>query len=165
VIPLARCVLLLATSASGALLGPDALPEGEALPPPTAAQLARGEWLMHDFCLACHVLETENASNPFRPKIRMETFGTPERAYANIGRISQIRRCRTPSAAATTTGARSPTSSARWLTRTWSRRGRSPHPTQRSPRPWPSPARSSFAPAGGASDRRPPPPPAARGAA
>jgi len=91
VIPLARCVLLLATSASGALLGPDALPEGEALPPPTAAQLARGEWLMHDFCLACHVLETENASNPFRPKIRMETFGTPERAYANIGRISQIR--------------------------------------------------------------------------
>jgi len=46
---------------------------------------------MHDFCLACHVLETAGATNPFRPKIRMETFGTPERAYANIGRLSEIR--------------------------------------------------------------------------
>jgi hypothetical protein len=45
---------------------------------------------MHDFCLACHVLDSKGATNPFRPKIRMETFGTPERAYANIGRLSQI---------------------------------------------------------------------------
>lgn len=90
-IPLARSAVLLALATSSALVGPDSVPEGEKLPPPTPQQLARGEWLMHDFCLACHVLETENASNPFRPKIRVETFGTPERAYANIGRISQIR--------------------------------------------------------------------------
>lgn len=88
---LARSMASLVVATSTALVGPGAAPETDRFPPPTAAQLARGEWLMHDFCLACHVLESENASNPFRPKIRMETFGTPERAYANIGRLSQIR--------------------------------------------------------------------------
>jgi len=88
---LARSIAVVVASASAALAGPDAAPETDRLPPATPEQLARGEWLMHDFCLACHVLETKNASNPFRPKIRMENFGTPERAYANIGRLSQIR--------------------------------------------------------------------------
>lgn len=90
-VALVPTVALLVASASGALVGADARIEGEPLPAATPEQLARGEWLMHDFCLACHVLETQGASNPFRPKIRMETFGTPERAYANIGRLSGIR--------------------------------------------------------------------------
>ncbi len=82
---------LLALLAPQLPLATEPLASGDKLPPATPEQLARGEWLMHDFCLACHVLESANASNPFRPKIREDNFGTPELAYANIGRLNQIR--------------------------------------------------------------------------
>lgn len=87
----ARTIALLAALGPAAAAAAEALPPGEKLPPATAEQFARGEWLMHDFCLACHVLDSANASNPFRPKIREDNFGTPELAYANIGRLNQIR--------------------------------------------------------------------------
>jgi mono/diheme cytochrome c family protein len=61
-------------------------------PPETPAALARGEDRMRDFCFACHVFEPgPGVTNPFRPRITPEKWGTYEKAYENIGNLSRIR--------------------------------------------------------------------------
>jgi len=51
------------------------------------AQLERGEAVMKSFCLSCHGRE---GKNPLQPRLDPEAWGNPERAYQNIGRLSQI---------------------------------------------------------------------------
>jgi mono/diheme cytochrome c family protein len=63
-----------------------------AAPPETPQALARGEDRMRDFCFACHVFEPgPGVTNPFRPRITPEKWGTYEQAYENIGNLSRIR--------------------------------------------------------------------------
>ena len=66
------------------------LPAGP--PPETPEFLARGEDRMRDFCLACHLLEAgPGVTNPLRPRITPEQWGTYDQAYENIGRLGRIR--------------------------------------------------------------------------
>jgi len=66
---------------------------GTAAPPPeTPVRLARGEDRMRDFCLACHGLEPGPAvTNPLRPKITVEKWGTYAQAHENVGQLNRIR--------------------------------------------------------------------------
>jgi len=52
-----------------------------------AARLERGETVMKSFCLSCH---GKDGKNPLKPRLDPEAWGDPERAYLNIGRLSQI---------------------------------------------------------------------------
>lgn len=61
-------------------------------PPETAEALARGEDRMRDFCLACHVLDAgPGITNPLRPRITPERWGTYEQAHENVGNLNRIR--------------------------------------------------------------------------
>jgi hypothetical protein len=61
-------------------------------PPETPQALARGEDRMRDFCLACHVLEPgPGVTNPLRPRITPEKWGTFAQAYENVGNLNRIR--------------------------------------------------------------------------
>ena len=64
-----------------------------ASPPPESPEaLARGEDRMRDFCLACHVLEAgPGVTNPLRPRITPERWGTYEQAHENVGNLNRIR--------------------------------------------------------------------------
>lgn len=63
-------------------------------PPPrraTAAVVAHGEEVARTFCYACHDAEgTPRAANPLQPRLHPERWASPEQAYANIGRLSQL---------------------------------------------------------------------------
>jgi len=54
------------------------------VPPP---DLARGEDVMRSFCMSCH---GKDGKNPLEPRLTPEGWGDPQKAYANIGRLSQI---------------------------------------------------------------------------
>jgi len=61
-------------------------------PPETPEALARGEDRMRDFCLACHVLEAgPGITNPLRPRITPEKWGTYAQAHENVGNLNRIR--------------------------------------------------------------------------
>ncbi|HTP51048.1 MAG TPA: cytochrome c [Anaeromyxobacteraceae bacterium] len=47
----------------------------------------RGEQVMQSFCLSCH---GRAGKNPLEPRLNPEVWGDPDRAYLNIGRLSQI---------------------------------------------------------------------------
>jgi hypothetical protein len=42
------------------------------------------------FCYACHDRETRRAGNPLLPRLDLARFGTPELAYASVGRLQQL---------------------------------------------------------------------------
>jgi mono/diheme cytochrome c family protein len=66
------------------------LPPGP--PPETPEALARGEDRMRDFCLACHVLDAgPGVTNPLRPRIVPERWGTYDQAWENVGQLNRIR--------------------------------------------------------------------------
>jgi mono/diheme cytochrome c family protein len=61
-------------------------------PPETPEALARGEDRMRDFCLACHELEAgPGITNPLRPRITPEKWGTFAQAHENVGNLNRIR--------------------------------------------------------------------------
>lgn len=61
-------------------------------PPETPEALARGEDRMRDFCLACHVLEAgPGVTNPLRPRITPEKWGTFAQAWENVGNLNRIK--------------------------------------------------------------------------
>ncbi len=61
-------------------------------PAETPDVLARGEDRMRDFCLACHVLDAgPGVTNPLRPRITPERWGTYAQAYENVGNLNRIR--------------------------------------------------------------------------
>ncbi|MGA8890684.1 MAG: hypothetical protein WB493_03880 [Anaeromyxobacteraceae bacterium] len=61
-------------------------------PPETPEALARGEDRMRDFCLACHVLEAgPGITNPLRPRITRERWGTYAQAWENVGNLNRIK--------------------------------------------------------------------------
>ncbi len=61
-------------------------------PAETPEALARGEDRMRDFCLACHVLDAgPGVTNPLRPRITPERWGTYAQAYENVGNLNRIR--------------------------------------------------------------------------
>jgi len=56
-----------------------------------AADTALGARVARDFCLACHDHEAgPGAQNPLLPRLSEDRFGTPERAYASIGRLLEL---------------------------------------------------------------------------
>ncbi|MFL5264538.1 MAG: c-type cytochrome [Anaeromyxobacteraceae bacterium] len=56
-----------------------------------ADEVARGAAVARRFCYACHDAELgPRATNPLASKLRPELWGTPEQAYANIGRLSKL---------------------------------------------------------------------------
>jgi mono/diheme cytochrome c family protein len=56
-----------------------------------ATDPAIGARVARDFCLACHDAEPgPGAQNPLLPRLTEDRFGTPERAYASIGRLSDL---------------------------------------------------------------------------
>jgi mono/diheme cytochrome c family protein len=58
---------------------------------PSADEVARGAAVARRFCYACHDAEPgPRATNLLAPKLRPEQWGTPEQAYANIGRLSKL---------------------------------------------------------------------------
>ena len=74
-LPAALAIALLAAA-------PDAAP---------ADELARGAAVARRFCYACHDAEPgPRATNLLAPKLRPELWGTPEQAYASIGRLSKL---------------------------------------------------------------------------
>ena len=80
--------LLLAGSAAAVLAAPfPAVPEAVA----SAEDLARGQRVLQDFCLSCHVLEA-GRGNPLRPRLKPDVWGDPDKAYANIGNLLQLSR-------------------------------------------------------------------------
>jgi mono/diheme cytochrome c family protein len=61
-------------------------------PPETPEALARGEDRMRDFCLACHVLDAgPGITNPLRPRITPEKWGTYAQAWENVGNLNRIK--------------------------------------------------------------------------
>ncbi|HET9594740.1 MAG TPA: hypothetical protein VFP65_04115 [Anaeromyxobacteraceae bacterium] len=56
-----------------------------------AAGPTLGARVARDFCLACHDAEPgPGAQNPLLPRLTEDRFGTPKRAYASIGRLSEL---------------------------------------------------------------------------
>lgn len=54
-------------------------------------QLARGARVADRFCYACHDREASSRGhNPLLPRLDLARFGTPDRAYASVGRLEQL---------------------------------------------------------------------------
>jgi len=59
----------------------------DALAEAPSADPAQGEAVMRSFCLSCH---GKDGKNPLQPRLNPDTWGDPDQAYLNIGRLSQI---------------------------------------------------------------------------
>jgi mono/diheme cytochrome c family protein len=60
---------------------------------PAAAEPGRelGEQVAQGFCLSCHDRGLgPQAQNPLLPKLSLERFGTPERAYEAVGKLREL---------------------------------------------------------------------------
>lgn len=60
--------------------------------PPLSDLQARGEAVMRRFCLSCHGSPGGAVEDPLGPRLRAETWGDPEQAYALLGQLSRVNR-------------------------------------------------------------------------